>query len=437
MGAPALVPPPEERAVGLEFYATDTPGIFGSLKAEAEDFQVREISLYPRPVPHGPVTVLRVVSRNWEQHELAARIGQRLGLRPGAIRWAGTKDRRAVAERLLSYRGPPPPSGFAIPDLELIEAYQSNDELVLGHHFGNAFDVRVRDSPLDAVLLAERCVSTTAALRAAGGFPNLFGRQRFGEVRPITHRVGAALVRGDIGRAVDLYLAEPTPGPSGPLGEEARRNYAKDHDATRALREFPPQFRFERSLLDHLARGHPPERALRSLSRDLRTLFVHAYQAYLFNRWLSARAKQGIPPDRPEPGDFLLRVTRDGTIPGTQAVPVALDNLPECRATLEAGRARIAGPLVGFETPRLEGPSGELFERMLEEEQVTRRDFELRSSPDLASRGSWRPIACPLPPIAARVEAGARFSFALPKGAYATVLLREYLKTGSDGPLAP
>ncbi|MCI4328543.1 MAG: tRNA pseudouridine(13) synthase TruD, partial [Thermoplasmata archaeon] len=90
---------------------------------------------------------------------------------------------------------------------------------------------------------------------------------------PVTHDVGRWLVRGDVAAAVETYLTALPDGPTGP-GADARRSYVEHHDAARALREFPPHFRFERQLLDHLARGNPPERALRALSRELRMLFV-------------------------------------------------------------------------------------------------------------------------------------------------------------------
>ncbi|MCI4318487.1 MAG: tRNA pseudouridine(13) synthase TruD, partial [Thermoplasmata archaeon] len=138
------VPPDGEQRIGLDFYATDSPGIAGELKRDPEDFRVAEISLYPMPDPAGAYTVLRISSRNWEQHELSIRLSERLSLPPHSIRWAGTKDRRAVAERLASYRGMPPERPIGLPNMEVLESYRARDGLVLGHHFGNAFTVRVR-----------------------------------------------------------------------------------------------------------------------------------------------------------------------------------------------------------------------------------------------------------------------------------------------------
>ena len=440
MPGPLWRPPDAERAVGLEFYATSTPGGGGAIKERSEDFRVTEISAYPMPDPAGAFTVLRIASRNWEQHELAQRIAQRLGLPPHAVDWAGTKDRRAVAERLLSYRGPPP-ERLELPDVELIEAYRAREGLVLGHHYGNAFEIRVPAVDLPIDVLEDRYRATRAAIVDGNGFPNLFGLQRFGEVRPVTHLVGRELVRGDVAAAVETYLTALPDGPEAP-GAAARSSYAQHHDAVRALQEFPPHFRFERQLLDHLARGQPPARALRALSRELRLLFVHAYQALLFNRWVSARVVAGLSLWEPTEGDFLLRLARDGTVPGTHPIPVGTDNRPECLDLVRKGRARLAGPLVGFETPPSEGRPGEILEELLSEEHVNRHGFELPAAPDLASKGSYRPVLVPPPPIAIRPEppdadpdrprgAGVWLAFALPKGSYATVMLREFTKLGA------
>jgi tRNA pseudouridine13 synthase len=433
--APGWTPPDGERAVGLEFYASTTAGAGEELKERAEDFRVQEISAYPVPDPEGPFTVLRVASRNWEQHELAQRIAQVLRLPPHAIDWAGTKDRRAIAERLFSYRGPPP-ERLDLPNVEVKEVYRARSGLVLGHHYGNVFEIRVPVRGMEPGLAQARWDETRTQLAELGGVPNLFGLQRFGEVRPVTHEVGRWIVRGDVARAVDVYLTAGPGDTDGP-GSEARRSYAEHRDAARALREFPPNFRFERTLLDHLARGQPPSRALRALSRELRMLFVHAYQSLLFNRWVSARWAAGLSLSVPEPGDHLLRIARDGTVPGNVPVPVTEDNLPECRELTHRGRAQVAGPLIGFETEILPGAPGEITSRILREEAVQVSDFRLPQLPEVASRGSFRPLLVPLPPIGLRRNEdddrgpSVSFTFALPKGAYATILLREFQKTGA------
>jgi len=431
--ASAPRPPAQDRAFGLEFYQSRTPGVAGRTKASPDDFRVTEISNYPMPDPAGAFSVLRVQSRDWEQHELGQAIARRLGLPSASVQWAGTKDRRAVAERLLSYRGPLPSGELGLPRVVVLDAYTARDGLVLGHHFGNAFEIRVAELTVPPAEALKAFRATERELRSAGHWPNFFGPQRFGEVRPVTHEVGREVVRGDLAAAVEMYLVALPPGTPDGVGDTARRTYAETHDAARALGEFPSHYRFERSLLERLARGDPPERAFRALARELRLLFVHAFQALLFNRWLSRRHAEGLPFDRPVPGDCILRLGRDGTVRSQEGIPVSADNERECSELVERRGALLAGPLVGYETPSVEGPAGTILEQLLREEGVTRAMFRLPATPEIASRGAWRPAVLPVPPLGLTSEpTGLWFRFALPKGAYATVLMREFLKTGAE-----
>ena len=423
-----------DRSLGMEFYLSQAPGVPGRLKATPEEFRVREVSSYPRPDPAGPYTVLRLESRGWEQHELADAVARRLGLPRRGVTWSGTKDRRAVSERLFAYRGAPPTGDLGLRGVTVLDAYPSREGLVLGHHYANAFEIHVQlAQPAEAVgpfrAIAEE-------LRAAGGVPNFFGPQRFGEVRPITHEVGRWIVKGELGRAVDCYLVDrPAAGTEG-VGDQARAAFAEHRDPRRALSEFPPEYRFERSILERLARGDPPERALRALPYELRRLFVHAYQSHLFNRHLSARHAAGLPLDRPIPGDVIVRLGRDGTYRGEATAEVAEENLPECSELVRSGRALVAGPLVGASTHLPAGASTRLLEAILTDEQVAPGSFRVPSAPELASKGTWRALLVPLPPVGLEADAtGVWFRFALPKGAYATVLLREFLRPAA--PAAP
>ena len=428
-------PPTAEIAIGLGFYLSRRPGVPGRLKATPEEFRVREVSSYPRPDPGGPFTIVRVQSRGWEQHELAEAIGRRLGLPRRSVSWSGTKDRRAVAERLLSYRGAPPVGDLGLPGVTVLEAYAAREPLVLGQHYANAFEIHVSDLADPPTALAAY-QHVEADLREAGGFPNFFGAQRFGEVRPITHEVGRWIVRGDLDRAVDAYLVDrPATGVEG-VGDAARAAFGRHRDPVRALAEFPAEYRFERSILHRLARGDPPRRALRALPYELRRLFVHAYQAYLFNRYLTARHAAALPLTRPVPGDTVIRLGRDGTWRGQDVAAVGEENLPECEELVRRGRALVAGPLVGVASRLPLGEPGRLVEAILADEGVGPASFGVPAAPELASDGTWRPLLIPLPPVGLEADAlGVWFRFALPKGAYATVLLREFLKAPDPAPL--
>ena len=74
---------------------------------------------------------------------------------------------------------------------------------------GNGFDIRIRQTSCPPDEIGGIIDSVTADIRTAGGYPNYFGVQRFGVVRPITHKVGELLVKGDIEGAVRCYVCDP------------------------------------------------------------------------------------------------------------------------------------------------------------------------------------------------------------------------------------
>ncbi len=432
-------PGPVERAMGLETYASRSPGIGGRLKQEPSDFRVDEISRYPLPDPQGHWTILRVESHDVEQNELLRRLQREFSLPPGSLGIAGTKDRRALTTQLVSLPGAPRGIGpVYLNGIRILEAYRASHPLSLGQLYGNRFRIRVVEVALAPAEIAARVAAVEKELRTFGGFPNFFGPQRFGEVRPVTHLVGRELVRGSVSTAVETYLTEQALGES-PDGAEARKLYAAHHDPRRALEEFPRHLGPERILLDRLARGDPPERAFRALPRHLRILFVHAYQSFLFNRALSRRMLRGIPVGEPLPGDRLVRLAPDGLDASLPPIPVGSGNLGEARELVAAGRARVGFPLVGTESGLPEGIPGEIVKGVLEEERVRPRDFHIPEAPDLSSRGTYRALRAPLPlkilgepPVEPAGPEGNRvlFAFALEKGQYATVLLREFRKGG-------
>ena len=431
--------------MGLLLYGTSAPGLGGRLKIDPVDFEVDEISRYPMPDPQGRFTIVRAEARDVEQNALVQRLQRALALPPGAVGFAGTKDRRAVTRQLLSLPLPPERlDGLSLSGVRLFEPYRAREGLNLGHLYGNRFRLRIGGLDLAPEELATRADAAWAELRGAHGFPNFFGPQRFGEVRPVTHLVGRALVKGSASEAVEAYLTAGV-GESVPEGHEARRAYAAHHDPVRALREFPETFSFERTLLAKLAQGRSGEGALRALPRTLRQLFVHAYQSYLFNLALSSRVQRGHGLGVPLVGDRVLRLSPDGLESGSEPLPVSEDNLPEVTQWVRSGRARVAGPLVGTETPRQEGEPGLIVEEVLDREGLSRKDFHIPEAPELSSRGTYRSLLAPLPLRVfpegrARAEAhpgttgerSIRFDLVLEKGQYATVLLREFMKVGAS-----
>jgi tRNA pseudouridine13 synthase len=277
--------------------------------------------------------------------------------------------------------------------------------------------------------LEERVNAISGPLEDLGGFPNFFGIQRFGSLRPITHDVGRLVVRGDFENAVRAYVANPTPHEM----EEtrlARERLDREWDFQEALGYYPQKLSFERTVICHLAE-FPDDYAgaIKKLPHNLQMMFVHAYQSYLFNRILSERVRRGIPIDRPIEGDVVLPMTKDWIPDHDSFIPVTEENMDLVMAQIMEGKAFVSAILFGSESEYAEGEMGDLEREVVESEQVTREDFIVPEIPHCSSKGSRREMVCRFWDFSTQVDEGSvLFGFKLGKGCYATTLLREFMK---------
>ena len=425
-----MEPPLIEAQVGMEVYLTSAPGVGGRLRSLPEDFIVEELSLPPPRVEGGRYTAVRARCRNWETNRLVRELSRVLGISRRRIQFAGTKDKRGVKVQLFTFLASPEQVGsIALHDFEVLDAYPTDRPLELGHLIGNRFELRLRGTA--AADLAGALEAVTRELAAAGGFPNFFGIQRFGALRPVTHIVGERLVRGDLEGAVMAYLGRPFEA-EGPDAREARARLEKDRDFRAAVVYFPRQLAFERSMIHHLQLNPGDWRgALRQLPLNLLMMFVHAHQSRLFNRTLSRRIREGLPLSEPVEGDIVLPADAHGRPDHDRHVKVESHNLARAAENVRAGRAFVSGVLFGSETSFAGGRMGELERAVVEEEGLRPQDFIVPELPEVSSKGTRRELLvrfAPGEPAISMEEGAALFRFSLPRGCYATSLLREYMK---------
>lgn len=410
-----------ERMCGMEVYGSDADGIGGALKTSCEDFVVREL-YEPRLSDEGKYLLVEVEKTDWDTHRLVKEIARRLHISYRRIGFAGTKDKRARTIQLMSIYGVrwEDIEPLRIRDVSMRFVGYSQRGVGLGELVGNAFVIRVRDVSVSEEECEKRLSLIHEQLERLGGAPNFFGMQRFGSVRPITHEVGGLLVRGDVEGAVMCYIAKPFEREPEDTRTARRRLWTGwSRDAIReALESFPTHLRYERAMLDALLSG-TAEDALRALPINLQRMFVHALQSYLFNRMLSERLRRGLSLTEPQVGEWVLT--------GEGAQRVDEDTLDMARRLVRHGRARVALPIVGHDTS-VEGLP-EYARRVLDEEHIEPEMFSLPRLSELSSAGTLRTIGAPLPSRFCVDDEGVVFHLELPKGCYATSVLREYTKS--------
>jgi tRNA pseudouridine13 synthase len=448
-----------ERATGVEWFVSDAEGVGGRLRERPADFQVRELEAFDvAPVDADPGSyahlVCRVTLRGWDTNDFAARLANAIGMSRERVSWAGTKDKRAVTTQLFSLQGVDPEAVPTVRDADVEVVGRAGRPIFFGDLAGNAFEVIVRapDRP-DA---AETVRDELAAFAVAGdpddmtddvdapndtvAVPNWFGVQRFGSMRPVTHKVGLDIVRGDWEEAVLTYVASSSEREPEDT-REARTYVEQTRDFTGALDRLPNRLRYERAMCHELDGVEDPDpadyrRALEAVPTNLQRLFVNAAQSYLFNRMLSERLRRGLPLGRPVVGDVVAFADRDApeglTLPDTDRLQSVTDRRVENVARhCERGRAFVTAPLVGTDTDLAGGEQGEIERSVLSAVDLSPADFSLPG--EFGSTGTRRATLVRTDleltrPADDRKENALALSFSLPRGSYATALLREFLK---------
>ncbi len=246
------------------------------IKARPEDFVVYEVADIA-PEKEGPFALYRLFKKGATTWDVVGDLARRLRLRAQDIHYGGLKDRHAVSYQYVTIKDGPKK------DLKgrnyLLEYLgQSKTPMSKAKLRGNFFRIRVQD--IDPAGLEEEIV-----LLSRYGVVNYFDEQRFGSARHGLGFVARELILGHYEKALYLLLVE------GSLYEMKRTRKFRQ-----CLRENWPQVTpclefapspWERRLLEFITQHKPSKRtfkrALGLVDREYLLMLCHAYQAYIWN----------------------------------------------------------------------------------------------------------------------------------------------------------
>jgi tRNA pseudouridine13 synthase len=446
-----LSAPEIERQMGIEAYATQASGVGGVIRRAVEDFVVEEVLVdgsrataqktAGKP-PLGATEARQrfllcvLVKRNWDTLIAVKNVAKELCIPPARIQIAGIKDAKAVTAQYVTIDGVTAQDAEQVQfkDVALRPLGYFHEPLSTFYLLGNHFNIKITELQQPKPEVEQRITQIKQEIDELGGIPNFYGHQRFGTTRAITHQVGKAIVKGDLKEAALVFLAQPSPDEHAD-SRQKRQQLQDSEDFRQALQEFPTQLRYERTMLTYLAE-YPDDYAgaFRRLPPKLCVLFVQAYQSFLFNRFLSGRIKAGVPINRAVAGDFVVNVERSGLPMARTGKTVTAEATQETNARVKAGKLRVALPVVGFKQKLSQGAMGEMQQKILDQENLDLSSFRAESFPEVGARGELRAAASPVRDFTLSVSeeaeaVQARLEFTLLRGSYATVLLREVMKT--------
>jgi tRNA pseudouridine13 synthase len=340
-----------------------------SIKQTPEDFIVEEVSETPL-LASGPYTIIEVKKEGLNTEDAVRMLTHAFHLENRDISYAGLKDKRALTTQRISLKGVPPTAieRFIHPQLKLRFLGFSNREVYVGSHTHNRFTINVS---LD--LLSARVAFDRGKKRIENNpqLINYFDEQRFSK-NNVT--IGIALLKKDFKKACDLI--EESGGEAADTIKQARAKNAQDVVG-----------------------------AIRSVSRELVLLYVHAVQSAVYNNTLHAHIHQ----------HGLREVTDVSYSQGTLAF---CDNT----AFLES----LEVPLIGFGRAPNQTFDGTISTE-LARLGITERDFIIRQLPGISCEGSSRLALVPITDIRIeeKSETKVRCAFTLPKGSYATMVIKQ------------
>ncbi|MHA1592449.1 MAG: tRNA pseudouridine(13) synthase TruD [Candidatus Heimdallarchaeaceae archaeon] len=402
---------------------TKSQGIGGRIKHFPEDFIVSEIIdkehiLDPRAdrieLPGKPGLFLHfvLVKKDIDTSDALDWIARLWKVERNDISIAGSKDKRAFTAQRVCIWGLKDKfekgvlDNLDLPKIKTHSLCLRLKEIRLGNLWGNAFNITIRDINRFQEETRRLVKESFEDIQTMGGVLNGFGIQRFGGLRPITHQVGKILVQGDFELAIKIYLGKIFDGESEKI-QKARKVFWETEDCIEALEYFPKFLTIERKLLRELIKRRMNyEQVFFSLPQQFRKLFVHAFQAKLFNRYLTIRWNEYSQ-------DLQKSITGE---------------------TIKDGK--IYAPIIGRKTV-LSGDVKNIYEEILNEEEIDINLFQSQIIQKIGGQGTIRAISLlpnymhenVLEDETNSTKTKAEISFTIPKGSYATELLREIMKT--------
>jgi len=381
--------------------------------------------------------------------------------------YAGTKDKRAItAQKMTAFKVPAETLRNLIKTgkdtIALGNFKYVKEALRLGDLKGNRFTLVLREVSADT-----KTINKSLEKVSKSGFINYYGMQRFGTGDIPTHVIGKAVLQGKWNEVIELILM-PRIKERDDISA-ARKYFVDTRDVGGTLMKMPVFMNVELNVLEGLSKcgGNAFRNAFMNIPRNMRLMYVHAYQSYVWNHMTSIRT--AISKESPIVGDLVLKPSQIESLKSTE--DVSEDDYKKklkesvkvlTQEDIDGGTYSIFDvvmPLVGHSVAFPVNEVGEKYKAFLESESMGIDSFFNEKEKDFSLPGDYRKVLelpgdltwshyrynDPTYPLAlndkeildGKAEAvsvpdgkwlATSMEFSLPSSTYATMFLREVTK---------
>jgi tRNA pseudouridine13 synthase len=398
---------------GMECYCTNFAGINGTIKENNEEFQVSEIIDYTFLKPpyfssvqnnehKFPLYLLE--KHNIDSNHAVIEIKKQSGLK---LKIMGIKDAKAETSQYASCEQTKNLPKYIITNktkltlLGFLRTPLSKSVLI-----GNSFQIKIKtsDNNIHPFLLELNKIA------------NFYGLQRFGSERMVTHLVGKALLERNYNKAIE-YLLSYTSKYDSKFSKEIRERSRDPKNYHKLIQIMPKGMDLERLILHTLVKGKDSVAVIRSIPINIRRLFVQAYQSYIFNKCLSNALLSNEDIQKCKDGDLCFEIEK----------PLVFGRIRKFREGVDSNNdVAPAIRLVGYNYQPGKNRFDHITKRILADENISPTAFYLKDLQELSLQMGFRQTSlfCSEFSYFGMLE----LLFKLPKGSYATTLLRELIK---------